>query len=180
MGVCERSSYTNSTLSMLHNLYIYTLYCVSYSGTTGDHGTEDIAGIIVGVTVASLLLTILGLTAGIIIGVMLGRRTQTRNEMVHKRQRESQERSGTTNEMEGATEEEGAKFHTYDVVGDDTSIRGRAGLYQGLDVGTQDHVSMYTQLRGGTYQELDLKGREEEHHYQRTHTNREREQPSVV
>ena len=28
---------------------------------------------------------------------------------------------------------------------------------------------------GGSYQELDLKGREEEHHYQRTHTNRERE-----
>ena len=82
--------------------------------------------------------------------------------------------------MEGATEEEGAKFHTYDVVGDNTSIRGRAELYQGLDVKTQDYVGEYTQLRGGAYQELDLKGREEEHHYQRTHTNREREQSTVV
>ena len=82
--------------------------------------------------------------------------------------------------MEGATEEEGAKFHTYNVVGDDTSIDGRAGLYQGLDVGSQDYVSEYTQLKGGTYQELDLKGREEEHLYQRAHTNREREQSTVV
>ena len=159
---------------------LHTLYCVSYSGTTGDHGTEDIAGIIVGVMVASLLLTVLGLTAGILIGVVLGRQTQTRNEMVHKRQRESQERSGTTNELEGATEEDGAKFHTYDVVGDDTSIDGRAELYQELDVGTQDHVGEYTELRRGTYQELDLKSREEEHHYQRTHTAKEREQSTVV
>ena len=69
--------------------------------------------------------------------------------------------------MEGATEEEGAKFHTYDVVGDDTSIRGRAELYQGQDVGTLDYVGEYTELRGRTYQELDLKDREEEHVYQR-------------
>ena len=54
MFVNEVHTYTNSTLSMLHNLYTYTLYCVPYSGTTGDNGTEDIAGIIVGVMVASL------------------------------------------------------------------------------------------------------------------------------
>ena len=42
----------------------------------------------------------------------------------------------------------------------------RAVLYQGLDVGTLNYVSEYTELKGGTYQELDLKGREEEHHYQ--------------
>ncbi len=125
-------------------------------------------------------MTVLGLTAGIIIGVVLGRRMQTRNDIAHKRQCECQERSGTANEMEGATEEEGAKFHTYDVVGDDTSIDVRAGLYQGLDVGTLDYVSEYTQLKGGTYQELDLKGREEEHLYLRAHTNREREQSTVV
>ena len=125
-------------------------------------------------------MTVLGLTAGIIIGVVLGRQTQTRNKMVHKRQRESQEKSGTTNEMEGATEDEGAKFHTYDVVGDDTSTAGRAALYQGLDVKTLDYASEYTELRGRTYQELDLKGREEEHHYQRTHTKKEREQSTVV
>ena len=153
---------------------------MSYSGTTGDHGTEDIARIIVGVTVASLLLTVLGLTAGILIGVVLGRRKQMRNEIAHKRQRESQERSGTTNELENAREDEGAKFHTYDIVGDDTSIRGKVVLYQELNMGTLDYVSEYTELRGGIYQELDLKSREEEHHYQRTHTNRERGQSTVV
>ena len=56
---------------------------------------------------------------------------------------------------------------------DDALIDGRAVLYQGLDVGTLDYVSEYTELRGGTYQELDLKSREEEHHYQMTYTNRE-------
>ena len=69
-----------------------------------------------------------------------------------------------------------AEVHIYDDVGDDTSIDGRAVLYQGLDVGTLDYVSEYTELRGGTYQELDFKGREKEHHYQRTHTYRERKE----
>ena len=85
---------------------------------------------------------------------------------------ETQERSGIM-ELGGATEE--AEVHTYAVVGVDTSIDGRAVLYQGLDVGTPDHMNVYNELKGGTYQELDLKGREEEHHYQRLHTNRERE-----
>ena len=40
-------------------------------------------------------------------------------------------------------------------------------MYQGLDVGTLDYASVYTQLRGETYQELDPRGREEEHQYQR-------------
>ena len=75
--------------------------------------------------------------------------------------------------MGGATEEE--EVYNYAVVNAYTSIDGRATLYQELDVGTLDYVSMYTQLRGRTYEELDLKGREEEHHYQRPHTNRERE-----
>ena len=64
-------------------------------------------------------------------------------------------------------EEDSTEVNTYDVVNKDTSIDRRAVLYQGLDVGTLDYVSEYTELRGGTYQELDLKGREEEHHYQR-------------
>ena len=65
-------------------------------------------------------------------------------------------------------------------MGDDAPFDGRAVLYQGLDVKTLDYASEYTELRGGTYQELDLKGREEEHHYQRTHTKKEREQSTVV
>ena len=69
--------------------------------------------------------------------------------------------------MVGAAEEEkGTEVHIYDVVDDDISIDGRAVLYQGLDVGTQDYASMYTQLRWGIYQELDFRGREKEHHYQ--------------
>ena len=39
-------------------------------------------------------------------------------------------------------------------------------MYQGLDVSTQDCDRVYTQLGGGTYQELDTQGKEEEHHYQ--------------
>ena len=31
----------------------------------------------------------------------------------------------------------------------------------------RNYASEYTKLKGGTYQELDLKRREEEHHYQR-------------
>ena len=115
--------------------------------------------------VASVLLTLLGLTAGISIGVALRRKVQQRKREMPQSQRAPQERLDSTN----ATEEDNTKNYTYYNVGDDTSIDGRAGLYQGLDVGTLDYVSMYTQLKGGTYQELDLKGREEEHHYQRTH-----------
>ena len=68
------------------------------------------------------------------------------------------------NRSTNATEEDGTKNYTYYNVGDDTSNDKGAVLYQGLG-----YVSMYTKLRGGTYQELDLKGREEEHHYQTTH-----------
>ena len=69
-----------------------------------------------------------------------------------------------------------AEVHIYDVVSDDTSIEGRVVLYQGLDVGTQDYVREYNELKERTYQELDLKRREKEHHYQRAHTYRERKE----
>ena len=125
----------------------------------------DYVAVTAGVTVL-VLLTLLGLTVGVATGVVLRRRA------VKKRKHpegngESKERSGII-ELGGATvEEEGTEVHTYDVVGDDTSIDGRAVLYQGLDVGTLDYVGEYTELRRGTYQELDLKSREEEHLYQR-------------
>ena len=123
----------------------------------------DYVGVTAGVTVL-VLLTLLGLTVGVATGVVLRRRA------VKKRKHpegngESKERSGNI-ELGGATvKEEGTEVHTYDVVGDDTSIDGRAVLYQGLDVGTLDYVGEYTELRRGTYQELDLKSREEEHLY---------------
>ena len=139
------------------------MYCPAIATLLDDK--LDYVGVTAGVTVL-VLLTLLGLTVGVATGVVLRSRT------VKKRKRqegngESKERSGNI-ELGGATvKEEGTEVHIYDVVGDDTSIDGRAVLYQGLDVGTLDYVGEYTELRGGTYQELDLKGREEEHLYQR-------------
>ena len=120
----------------------------------------DYVGVTAGVMLL-VILTFLGCIAAIATGVALKKRKHTEGNG------ETQERSGII-ELAGATvEEEGTEVHTYDVVSHDTSMDGRAVLYQGLDVGTLDYVSEYTELRGGTYQELDLKGREEEHHYQR-------------
>ena len=142
---------------------MYILPFLSTAILSGDK--VDYVGVTAGVTVL-VLLTLLGLTVGVATGVVL------RSRAVKKRKHpegngESKERSGNI-ELGGATvEEEGTEIHTYDVVGDDTSIDGRAVLYQGLDVGTLDYVGEYTELRRGTYQELDLKSREEEHLYQR-------------
>ena len=125
----------------------------------------DYVGVTAGMTVL-VLLTLLGLTIGVTTGVVLRSRTVKKRKHPEGNE-ESKERSGII-ELGGATvEEEGTEVHTYDVVGDDTSIDGRAVLYQGLDVGTLDYVGEYTELRRGTYQELDLKSREEEHLYQR-------------
>ena len=113
-----------------------------------------------------VLLTLLGFTSAIATGVALRRRALKKRKHTEGNE-ETQERSGII-ELGGATvEEEGTEIHTYDDVSHGTSIDGRAVLYQGLDVATLDYVSEYTELRGGIYQELDLKGREEEHHYQR-------------
>ena len=108
-----------------------------------------------------VLLTLLGLTAGVAAGVVLRRRALKKRKHPEGNG-ETQERSGIV-ELGGATEEE--EVHTYAVVGIHTSIDGRAVVYQGLDVGSPDYVNVYNELKGGTYQELDLKGREEEHHY---------------
>ena len=112
-----------------------------------------------------VLLILLGFTAAIAPGVALRRRALKKRKHPEGNG-ETQERSGII-ELGGATvEEEGTEVQTYDVVSHGTSIDERAVLYQGLDEGTLNYVSEYTELRGGTYQELDLKGREEEHHYQ--------------
>ena len=143
---------------------MYACICSYILYTTG--GALNLPAVVAGTVVAILLLMLL--IAGIIVGaVLLGRAkrkvTLSQSNMIPPK-------SGRT-EIHRA-----AEVHIYDDVGDDTSIDGSAVLYQGLDVGTLDYVSMYTELRGGTYQELDLKGREKEHHYQRTHTYRERKE----
>ena len=104
-----------------------------------------------------VLLTLLALTAGVTTGVVLRRRAKKR--IAPKERGKSQVRSNMT-------AMDGARVHTCDVDYDDTCIDGRVVLYQGLDVGTQDYASVYTQLRWGTYQELDPRSTEE-HHYQR-------------
>ena len=152
---------------MAHLMHL-TSHCISLTSSYSDatsHAVE-ITGFIAGVVVVLVLLTLLGLTAGVSIGVVLGRRAQKKG-MSSQRKGAFQRSSANVGIGRAAAEVEGAEDHTYDVVGD-TSINGREVLYQGLDVGTQDCVGVYTQLRGGTYQELDTWGREEEHHYQRT------------
>ena len=140
--------------------------CLSTATLLG--GNVDYASVTAGVMVL-LLLGLLGLTAGIVTGVVLRRRALEK-EKSSEINAQTQGRTGII-ELGGATvEEEGTEVHIYDVVSDDISIDGTVELYQELDVGTQDYVSMYTQLRGGAYQELDLKGREE-HHYQTVYVN---------
>ena len=133
-----------------------------YSG-----GAVDITGIAVGVVAVFVLLTLFSLTAGVAIGVVLGRRAWEKKGDSPDRKLDFKEMNRTT-EMGGTTEEEeGTKDHAYDVGDEECSIVGRAVVYQGLDEGTQVCDSVYTQLGGGTYQELDLQDKEEEQHYQR-------------
>ena len=140
-----------------------------HSTATLSGGKVDYVAVTAGVTVL-VLLALLALTAGVATGVVLARRALKKRKHPEGNG-ETQERSGII-EMSGATEEE---VHNYAVVNVYTSIDGRAMPYQELDVDMPDYVNVYNELKGGTYQELDLKGREEEHHYQRPHTNRERE-----
>ena len=117
---------------------------------------------------AFLLLTLL--IAGIIVGAVLLGRKAHKKRMLSQRNA-PQQKGSITRSSKAEKEDEGTEVHTYDVVGDDISIDGRVAMYQelntrNLDVGTLDYVSEYAKLRGKTYQELDLKGREEEHHYQ--------------
>ena len=155
---------------MSHYVLLYYYHTTSSTPHAGD--ALNLPAVLAGAVVVFLLLTLL--IAGIIVGaVLLGRKAHKKRILS---QNVLQQKGSITRSSKAAKEEEGTEVHIYDVVGDDTSIDGIAVLYQGLDVGTLDYVSEYTELRGGTYQELDLKGREEEHHYQRTHTNRERKE----
>ncbi len=122
---------------------------------------------------AFLLLTLL--IVGIIVGAVLLGRKAHKKETPPQRRVKHQQNSSITKFGRVTEEQKGKEVHIYDVVSDDAPTDGRAVLYQGLNVKTLNYASEYTEVRGGTYQELDLKGREEEHHYQRTHTNRERE-----
>ena len=165
-GILYMSSFT-----IQHN---YTVHSSFLSPHTG--GAVNIAGITVGMLVVIILLTLLSLTAGIAVGVVRRRRGQGRKRKLAENITESQEMSNvievsmTTPQLSQPQhhleEEEGTKDHTYDVVDEESTTVGREAVYQSLDVSTQDYVSVYNQLGGGTYQELDTQGKEEEHHYQ--------------
>ena len=128
---------------------------------TGD--ALHLPAVLAGAVVAFLLLTLL--IAGIIVGAVLLRRKAHKKRMLSQRNA-LQQKGSITKSSKAAKEDEGTEVHTYDVVSDDTSIDRRVVLYQELNTRNPDYVSEYTKLRGRTYQELDLKSTEEEHHYQ--------------
>ena len=70
-------------------------------------------------------------------------------------------------------EEDYSNDYSYEYVNDESSTGGRVALYQELVAGTQDYLSVYNQLNGKTYQELDLQSREPEHYYQKANQWRE-------
>lgn len=117
--------------------------------------------------VGAIVLIVLSLTAVIIIVVVLGRRAL-------KRRAEHTERRGISLEKNSPIKEtEDGKEKTYDVVVcDRSSAKEAEALYQEL-VGPQQYASVYAQLRGGTYQELDPHSREEEHQYQSAYRGKE-------
>ena len=155
------------TASMLF-YYIYTVFHIHITLLPPLPMRTDSAlnlpAVLAGAVVAFLLLTLL--IAGIIVGAVLLGRKAHKKEMPPQRRVQHQQNSSITKCGRATEEQKGKEVHIYDVVNDDVPIDGRAVLYQGLDLGTLDYVSEYTELRGGTYQELDLKSREEEHHYQ--------------
>ena len=158
--------HTYHTVFYKHNM-LYT------SSTSHTGGALNLPAVLAGVVVAFLVLTML--IVGIIVGaVLLGRKAHKKETSTQERVKH-QQNSSITKFGRVTEEQKGKEVHIYNVVSDDAPIDGRAVLYQGLDVKTLNCASEYTELKGGTYQELDLKSREEEHHYQRTHTNRERE-----
>ena len=161
-------SHTAYCLVTLRAILIYTCcysfyfcYFLHFPCFTG--GALNLPAVLAGLVVAFLLLTLL--IAGFIVGAVLLGRMAHKKRMLSQRNAPQQKGSITKSSKE-AKEEEGTEVHTYDVVGNDTFIDRRVVLYQELNTGSPDYVSEYTKLRGGTYQKLDLKSREEEHHYQ--------------
>ena len=132
---------------------------------TGD--AENLPAVVAGVVVAFLLFTLL--IAGIIVGVVMFRRRAYKRGMPSERNVRHQQKRGDTAFSRATEGQKRTEVHTYDDIYDDICIDRRAVLYQGVGVGTQDYVSVYTQLRGGTYQEWDPRGREEEHYYHRAY-----------
>lgn len=98
---------------------------------------------------------------GFVIGVVLGIWVRQKKGGLQQRKGISQESCKTVNI--GTTEvEECAKDHTYDFVCAESSTerRGVQSQLHGLDLEAQDYVSMYSQVGGETYEELQLQSSE--------------------
>ena len=104
--------------------------------------------VLAGAVVAFLFFTLL--IAGIIVGAVLLGRKLHRKRILSQRNA-PQQKGSITKSSKAAKKDKGTEIHTYDVVGDDTSIDRRAVLYQELNKGNLDYVSEYTKLRERTY-----------------------------
>ena len=134
------------------------------------------AAVVAGILVPFLLLLLLLIT-GITTGVVIWRRARGRQGKAAEKNTEHQKKNVMpvqTPEVAGELTQEidDTKDYTYEYVIEAHSTVERGALYQGLNVETQDYVSVYEQLRGKTYQELDCQGKEEEHQYQKANAGR--------
>ena len=84
-------------------------------------GALNLLVVLAGAVVAFLLLTLL--IAGIIVGAVLLGRKAHKKRMLSQRNA-PQQKGSITKSSKVAKEDEGTEVHTYDIVGDDTSIDG--------------------------------------------------------
>ena len=181
-SVNTTSDSTHYNLTGLHSGTNYTIRVVAVNSAGRTESTpvnvalasesDDIlistSAVVTGVAVGMVVACVI-LVSTIITGVVIRIRAQRREEKTTEKTIDK--KTGTAVQVpEGAgetTEEENdIKEYTYNYVDVENSAEGKETQYQELDVKTQDYVSVYTQLSGGTYQELDLHSREE-NHYQR-------------
>ena len=182
-SVNTTSDSTHYNLTGLHSGTNYTVRVVAVNSAQrvndiplSFHFMAFSAAVVAGILVPFLLLTLLLIT-GITTGVVIWRRARGRQGKAAEKNTEHQKKNVMpvqTPEVAGelTEEQDGTKDYTYEYVIEGNSTIGRGLLYQGLNVETQDYVSVYEQLRGETYQELDCQGREAEHHYQKTNAGR--------
>ena len=155
----------------------------SHSSTSPcSGGTVDMAGVLIGVPVALVLLSLI-LTAVIYIGTLLCRtaRQQERIWELPVGIEKSQVMSSTIEVAGGPYlvdewEEDSTVYYNFDYMDEEIPpcISRARGSYQDLDEVTRDCSSVYDRLGRGSYQNLDSLTLEEAHRYQRFVGKRER------
>lgn len=107
----------------------------------------------------AFLVCLIFLIIGVITGV-LAKWIHLRKETLPQRNGNPPNKSQNVDptEAEGATEEEeDTKNHVYAFVCVESSNERQGAAYQGLDIGDQDYVGMYAQLRREVYEELSTR-----------------------